>query len=122
MKISEGLANIAANDRILVIHTSHVISDGGFCVDACQYVLDDMTNQPENSEPPYTMQEAFQQEINDSIRYYSNNPKPKSNLPITTYKIILIVHILHQLAPKKLNRIMKSTPTISAVMTKKLKN
>lgn len=84
--ISEGLANIAANDRILVIHSSHVISDGGFCVDACQHVLDDMTNQPDNSEPPYTMQEAFQQEINDSIRYYSNNPKPKSNLPIITYK------------------------------------
>ena len=83
---SESLANIAANDRIVVLRSSHVITDGGFVTEAVKHVLDDMSTHPLNSDPPYTMKEAFQQEINDSIQYYSTHPNPAPTLPITTYR------------------------------------
>ena len=77
---TEGLANIAANDKVLVVQSSHNLSDGGFLLNAIDHIFDDMSNMPKISQPPYTMREAFPQEIEDSIRYYDTHGREKSPL------------------------------------------
>ena len=83
---TEGLANIAANDRILVVQSSHNLSDGGFLLDAIDHIFDDMSDLPKVTEPPYTMREAFPKEIEDAVNYYTKNPQQKPNLELTTIK------------------------------------
>lgn len=83
---SEGLANIATNDRIIVVRSSHNLSDGGFLLEAVKHIFDDMSDQPKVTEPPYTMKEAFTQEIDDAVNHYKAHPNSKPDLELTTCK------------------------------------
>lgn len=77
---TEGLANIASNDKIITVQSSHNLSDGGFLLSAIDHIFDDMTNDKKISDPPYTMREAFKQEIDDSIKYYDEHRKNQNNI------------------------------------------
>lgn len=84
--MTEGLSNIATNDRIIVVCSSHNLSDGGFLLNAIDHIYDDMSDLPKQSLPPYTMKEAFPQEINNAVHFYDQHPNQKPNLQLTTCK------------------------------------
>ena len=71
LPIDKGLATIAANDRIVVINSSHNTSDSGFILKAIKHCLDDDIGNLENFKYPMPESVAFKNEI---ARAEKNNP------------------------------------------------
>ena len=84
--LSTRLANIAANDNIVVVQSNHNISDGGFLLDVMKNVLADTSNLEPVSEPPLRLIEAFSTEIQNANRAYEQNPNLFKKGERTIYK------------------------------------
>ena len=83
--LTERLTNIAANDNILVIQSNRTISDGSFFLKAFREVLADTSDMKPITEPPYTMTEAFSDEIKNALDSYCKDPN-RNKLPLTAYR------------------------------------
>ncbi|KAH0788221.1 hypothetical protein GPJ56_007849 [Histomonas meleagridis] len=64
-KITERLATIAANDHIIVVNSSHALSDSGFLIDAINHALDDNIKEPDFPIPTH---DAFKPELEQAER------------------------------------------------------
>lgn len=70
LPLFEGLATVAVNDHIIVINSSHTLSDGGFMVNALQECLSDMKDVKENKSAPLYSSDAFKSEFEDAEKKF----------------------------------------------------
>lgn len=86
LPLNEGMATIAANDNILVINSSHTLSDGGFMVSALSQCLNDMSNLPNNSNAPLYSSDAFKHEFEEAEKKFDRkNIWPMNKLTSCKY-------------------------------------
>lgn len=82
----EGLATISANDNILVINSSHNVSDGGFLVSALSFCLSDMLHEKNNKNPLIYSLDAFKEEIEEAEKKFDpSNILPANKLTSCKY-------------------------------------
>lgn len=82
----EVLATISANDNILVINSSHNVSDGGFLVSALSFCLSDISHEKINKNPPIYSLDAFKEEIEEAeMKFDPSNIWPANKLTSCEY-------------------------------------
>ena len=62
----KALATLSANDNILVVSSSHALSDGGYMVSVLSQCLNDFSHEKVNSEAPLYSSDAFKEEFEEA--------------------------------------------------------
>ena len=82
----QALATLSANDNILVVSSSHALSDGGYMVSALSQCLNDFSHEKINNEAPLYSSDAFKDEFEDAEKKVKkNNIYPLNKLLSSKY-------------------------------------
>ncbi|KAK8887505.1 hypothetical protein M9Y10_038553 [Tritrichomonas musculus] len=67
---TESLASLSMNDKILVVSSSHALSDGGYMVSVLSRCMDDFSQEKANNEAPLYSSDAFKEEFNEAEKKF----------------------------------------------------
>lgn len=82
----DALASLSINDRIVVISSSHALSDGGYMVSALSKCLDDFSSEKVNKNAPLYSSDGFKEECDEAEKKFDvKNMWPMDKLTMCKY-------------------------------------